>query len=228
MKMVAYLAKQLMAKKEKLTLRQKIILLFLPRLAWILLWLLYATCKNKFYIHEDVKKGNAIIAFWHGGLLMLPFLYRKMRKKPKMFVISSEHFDAELMVKLYGYYGFKAIRGSSSKGGIKVLIQTIEKLKKGFDAAISPDGPKGPYHSIANGIVAMAQKTNVNIIVIQAIPKKYWELKTWDKFKIPKPFSTIEYYSMPSFKIDKNINLENAKKIIYDKMMINPKDIFIN
>lgn len=207
-------------------IKRKIILLFVPRLVWAFLWILYATCKNRFHIHEDIFKENAILAFWHGEFLMLPFLYIKIRKTPKIFVISSEHFDGELMVKLYGYFGFKTIRGSSTKGGRRVLIQAFEKLKDGYDMGITPDGPKGPYHSIADGVVAMAQKTGVNIVVVHTTPSAFWELKTWDRFQIPKPFSTIDYYSMSSFEINKNMDLESAKNMVYQQMTINPRDIF--
>lgn len=201
-------------------LKRRLILLFVPRIVWAILWILYACCKNRFHIHDDIYKSNAILAFWHGGLLMLPFLYKKMRQSPKIFVISSEHFDGELIAKLYGYYGFKAIRGSSSKSSRKVLLQAINQLKNGYDVAITPDGPKGPYHSIAHGIVAMAQKTNIGIVVVKVVPSKYWQLNTWDRFQIPKPFSTIHYYSMPSFQVDKDLSLDSAKALIYEKMTI--------
>lgn len=207
-------------------IKRKLILLFAPRIVWALLWVIYLSCKNRFYIHDDIKKGNAILAFWHGEFLMLPFLYKKMRDTPKIFVISSEHFDGELMVKLYGYYGFKTIRGSSTRGGRRVLIQAFNQLRDGYDIAITPDGPKGPYHSIADGIVAMSQKTGINIVPVRTLPNKFWELKTWDKFRIPKPFSTITYVSMPSFHIDKDLSLDDAKDLVYRQMTTEPKTIF--
>lgn len=207
-------------------LKRKIILFALPRVVWAILWLLYFSCKNRFFIHEDIKKTNAILAFWHGEFLMLPFLYRKMRDKPKIFVISSEHFDGELMVKLYGYFGFKTIRGSSSKGGRRVLIQAFEKLREGFDTAITPDGPKGPRHSVADGVVAMAQKTGAPIIPVKTAPSRFWEMKSWDRFQIPKPFCVISYFSMPCFYIDKNIPLDAAKALVSEKMNADVKEIF--
>ncbi len=209
-------------------LSRKIILILAPRIVWILLWILYLSCKNRFYIHEDIKKSNTILAFWHGEFLMLPFLYKKMRNKPKIFVISSEHFDGELITRLFSYYGFKSIRGSSTRGGRKVLIQAFGKLKDGYDIAITPDGPKGPYHSIADGVVAMSQKTGIGITPVKAIANNFFELNTWDRFKIPKPFSTIKYISMPSFYIDKDMSLNDAKELIYKKMMINPDNYSYN
>lgn len=204
--------------------KRKIILFFAPRIIWCLLWVLYFFSRNKFHIHKEAKDPNAILAFWHGELLMLPFLYRKMRKKRNIFVISSNHFDGELMVNLYGYFGFNTIRGSSSKDGLKALLQAINRLKNGSDVAITPDGPKGPYHSIADGIVAMSQKANSNIVVVRTESSKFWELKTWDKFRIPKPFGTIHYYALKPFKVDKTLSFNDAKEMIYKKMLASYKD----
>lgn len=154
---------------------------------------------------------------------MLPFAYLKLRKKPKIFVISSKHFDGELMVRLYSYFGFQTIRGSTNyngvdRGGIRVLIESFRYLKEGWDTGITPDGPKGPYHSIADGVVAMGQKTQTPLSVFRVQPKKFWQLKTWDRFQIPKPFSRIDYYLMEPFVLDKRLSMEEAKAKVYEKM----------
>lgn len=204
------------------TIKRKIFLIFLPRIIWCVMWILYFTCKNRFYINEDVRKENALFTFWHGELLMMPFLYRKIRNKPNIFVITSEHFDGELTVKIYKYFGLSAIRGSSSKGGVRVLLQASRKLKNGSDIAITPDGPKGPYHSIADGVVIIAQKANANVVVARTICSRYWKLKTWDRFQIPKPFATIKYYITTPFKIDKLLDIKTAKTKIKNKMNTSP------
>lgn len=198
--------------------KRRIILFFIPRIAWILIWLIYIFSRNKFHIDKNISKENAIFAAWHGELLMLPFLYCKIRKKPHIFIIASEHFDAELIVRICALFGFQSIRGSSSKGGRRVLIQSFSKLKDGYDLAIMPDGPRGPYHSVASGIVAMAQKTKSPIVVLQVKPKRFWELNSWDKFRIPKPFSTIEYYALSPFRVDSTLDFEEARNLIFTKM----------
>lgn len=200
------------------TLKQKLILMFLPRIVWSILWLLYWSCKNNFHLDESLKNTNFIASFWHGEFLMLPFAYLKLRKKPKICIISSNHFDGELMVKLYGYFGFDTIRGSTNKGGTKVLVESFKRLKDGWDTGITPDGPKGPYHHIADGVVAMAQKTGIGISVCRVIPNRYHELKTWDKFQIPKPFSTINYYMKRPFYISRNLEIAEAKKVVLENM----------
>ncbi|WP_343217640.1 lysophospholipid acyltransferase family protein [Helicobacter sp. 13S00477-4] len=168
---------------------------------------------------ETLKETNFIACFWHGEFLMLPFGYlRSKNYKPKIYVISSNHFDGELMVKLYGYFGFKTIRGSTNKGGRRVLVESFRCLKNGWDTGITPDGPKGPYHHIADGVVAMAQKTGVGISVCRVIPNRYFELSTWDKFQIPKPFCRIDYYMLEPFFIPQSMDIVEAKRLVYEHM----------
>lgn len=183
------------------------------------MWIIYLTSRNKFRISPQILDSNAIFVAWHGELLMLPFLYCKIRKKPNIFIIASEHFDAEIIVKICALFGFQSIRGSSNKGGRRVLMQSFSKLKNGYDIALMPDGPRGPYHSVADGVVAMAQKTHIPIIVLQVKPKRFWELDSWDKFRIPKPFNVIEYYASTPFVLDSALEFEVARKMIYKNMI---------
>lgn len=200
------------------TQKRKIILFFAPRIAWFAMWLIYLTSRNRFCISPQIAHSNAIFIAWHGELLMLPFLYRKIRKKPNIFIIASEHFDAELIVQICALFGMQSIRGSSTKGGRRVIIQSIKCLKDGKDIAIMPDGPRGPYHNIADGAGAIAQKTELPLVVLQVRPTRFWELNSWDKFRIPKPFCAIDYRVSEPFFIDSAMSNKEAKDIIYQKM----------
>lgn len=183
------------------------------------MWIIYIFSRNKFHIDSQISNSNAIFIAWHGELLMLPFLYRKIRQKPNIFIIASEHFDAELIVRICALFGMQNIRGSSTKGGRRVLIQSMQRLKEGKDIAIMPDGPRGPYHSIADGAGAIAQKTGLPLVVLQVRPNRFWELKTWDKFRIPKPFCEIRYRASAPFRIDSALSSDEAKAIISEAMM---------
>ncbi|MGX3011499.1 lysophospholipid acyltransferase family protein [Helicobacter sp. 23-1044] len=198
--------------------KRKIILLFAPRLAWFAMWFIYLTSRNRFAIDEKITAQNAIFIAWHGELLMLPFLYRKIRQKSNIFILASEHFDAELIVRICALFGMQNIRGSSTKGGRRAIIQSIARLKEGKDIAIMPDGPRGPYHSIADGAPAIAQKTGSPLIVLQVRARRFWELDSWDRFRIPKPFGRIDYYASAPFCVDCALGIDSAKEIIYQKM----------
>ncbi|HJU75821.1 MAG TPA: DUF374 domain-containing protein, partial [Gemmatimonadaceae bacterium] len=89
----------------------------------------------------------------------------------------------------------KTIRGSTSRGGAKALVEIARTLGRGIEVAITPDGPRGPVHTIAPGVVYAARRANVPVIPIGVRASNAWRLNTWDRFMIPKPFAriTIEY-----------------------------------
>jgi len=143
-----------------------------------------------------------------------------MKKLPRIGVMISDHFDGELIARTIGYFGFTTLRGSSSKRAASVLLEAIRKMKAGFDVAITPDGPRGPRHSVADGIVAIAQKMDSAIVVQHVRPSKYWQLRSWDRFIIPKPFSQIDLIAMEPFKVT-GMDREDAKILIKKKMLLN-------
>ena len=193
----------------------------LPYIAQTIVRLIYITNKKRFHYTSSVKENESIIvAMWHGDLLMQPLNYRAFRKNGVVKVIVSEHRDGKLIKKVCEHLGVGGIAGSSSKGGAKALINAIKSLKKGIDVAITPDGPRGPIYSVADGIVALSQKTGVKIVPFSSKPSKYWQMKSWDKFIVPKPFGEIDFYVGEPFSIE-GLETEEAKKYICKKLMEN-------
>jgi len=180
---------------------------------------IYLTSKKTFHFPENITDERMIIASWHGDLLMQPFSYRIWRKKQNATIMISEHFDGELIAKTVAYFGLETIRGSTRRGAARVLLQAIKKVKDGFDLGITPDGPKGPRFNVSDGIVVVSQKADKHIIVLNCVPSSYWQLGSWDKFVIAKPFCHLEFYASEPFKVT-NMPMEDAKKLIYDKLML--------
>ena len=153
---------------------------------------------------------------------MLPYLYRYYRKEPKGKVLISPHFDGKLIAKTIKFFGLDSLAGSSDKNPARVLIQAIKSLKEGYDIGITPDGPKGPRHKVADGIIVMAQKTGAKIVLVEIKPTKYWKLNSWDKFVIPKPFGTIHYYTSSEIDVS-GLSLEEARTLIQEELLKNEK-----
>lgn len=191
----------------------------LPFILSLFVRFIYWTNKRVFHLPSNIPNTPFLMAFWHGELLMQPFLYKKINPTGKFKAMISEHRDGEAIAKTVGFLGVGAIRGSSTRGAAKVLLSAIKELKRGTaDIGITPDGPKGPRHSVADGIIAVAQKTNSPILCLNVNPKKYWQFNSWDKFTIPKPFSQIDFYVSAPFYIN-DLEKEDAKALIKDKMM---------
>jgi lysophospholipid acyltransferase (LPLAT)-like uncharacterized protein len=179
---------------------------------------LYLTNKKKFHGPESISDEPVIFACWHGELLMLPYLYRYYRKNPHAKVLISPHFDGELISRTVKYFGLETLAGSSDKNPARVLIQAIKSIKEGYDIGITPDGPKGPRHEVADGIIVMAQKTKAKVILLNIKPSKFWQLNSWDKFTIPKPFGILNYYASSEIDIS-TMNIEEARVLLKEGLL---------
>jgi len=194
---------------------------FIPFVMQLIVRFIYLTSKKNFHHSDKINLDeNYIVSFWHGDLLMQPFNYQKLKPKGIVRAMISEHRDGEAIRKTVEFLGIGSIAGSSSKGGAKALISAIKTLKNKDDVAITPDGPRGPIYFIADGIVAISQKTGAKILPFSSKPSKYWKMKSWDKFIVPKPFGVIDFFIGDPVDIE-GLSMEEAKKLIYKKMMEN-------
>ena len=101
-----------------------------------------------------------LIAFWHGRQLMLPLAYRGRG----LYILISEHRDGELIHRIARRFGFHAVRGSTTRGGIRALRQLARVGRSGVDLAITPDGPRGPRCVAQAGVVELAKLTGLPIV----------------------------------------------------------------
>lgn len=193
-------------------------LIFVPLIGSLLIRFLYFTNKKVYHSPETISDEPIIFACWHGELLMLPYLYSYYRKNPHAKVLISPHFDGKLISKTIAHFGLGTLAGSSDKSPAKVLIQAIKTLKEGYDIGITPDGPKGPRHIAADGIIVMAQKAKAKIVLVEIKPTKYWQFNSWDRFTVPKPFGTIHYYSTKELDIS-GMELEAARAFIQEGLL---------
>jgi lysophospholipid acyltransferase (LPLAT)-like uncharacterized protein len=88
-------------------------------------------------------------------------------------------------------FGFIPVRGSSSRGGPRALLEMNQQLKQGNAVAFTIDGPRGPRYVAKKGPVLLARMSGVVITAFYVAVEKAWVLKTWDALVIPKPFSRI-------------------------------------
>lgn len=155
------------------------------------------------------REKPVIIVFWHGQqLLMLGVLKELFHNhlKRKIFVLISEHNDGRLIAGAINYFGLDSIAGSSSKNAKKATIKLIRALEGGDNIAITPDGPKGPIHELKHGVIKIAQLSGYPIVPMAVGCSAYWELRSWDKMKIPKPFCKLSYFLAEPLYIEKELD----------------------
>ena len=173
---------------------RKLSLIFIPILIFIVMKLLWLTYKKKYHFINAPIEGQCMAVTWHSELLIAPQVYRKLRKKQKTAAIIAQHHDGELIARTLSFLGIKPLRGSSRRGAKAVLIAAITALKDGYSVMITPDGPKGPRYSMSDGAVALALRSNLPLMLVNYKANAFWQLNSWDKFVIPKPFTTLNIY----------------------------------
>jgi len=189
----------------------------IPLLVYLLMRLLWFTTFKKFHYITPIGDEQHVCVCWHGELLMSPQAYRKIHKKHSASAIISSHFDGSLIASTLNMLKIRPLRGSTKKGARQVLLQAFKSIKSGEEVLITPDGPRGPRHSMSDGAVGIALKSKLPIFVMNYTAEKYWQLKSWDKFVIPKPFSKVDFY-IQSLSLE-GMDIEEARDYLSDKML---------
>jgi lysophospholipid acyltransferase (LPLAT)-like uncharacterized protein len=167
-----------------------LILVIVPPVAyWIiklLSWSMRIEVVNG-HVHDEYhRRGEpAIGAFWHGRLLMMPAGYRGN----KLTILISLHQDGELISRTAKYFGFRSIRGSTTRGGLSALREMLKAFQERCDIAITPDGPRGPRYHVQSGIIELARRTGMAILPLTFGASRKKVFQSWDRFLLPYPFS---------------------------------------
>lgn len=185
-------------------------------LIYIAMRFIWYSSKKEYHLLTPLSDGQHIIACWHSDLLMIP-VYRHLRPKHPASAMISQHKDGEIVAKALSYLSIKPLRGSTRKGARKVFLEAMRAMKNGDDIQISPDGPKGPRYHINDGAVALAQKGGLPVMIIGYRADRYWQLKSWDRFVIPKPFSKIDFY-IQSISVE-GLDVPEANALLREKML---------
>jgi len=132
-----------------------------------------------------------IFAAWHNRLFLFPYLFWKhwtSRHGSQLAVMVSASKDGAKLVRVLEKCGLVCVRGSSSRRGQAALLEMTRLVHDGYDAGITPDGPRGPKYKVAPGIIQLAQLTGAPIIPVSYVLAWKITLNSWDGFMIPLPF----------------------------------------
>ena len=128
-----------------------------------------------------------VMAFWHGRILPATFYFRRRG----IVVITSENFDGEWIARIIERFGYGTARGSTSRGGLKAMLQLVRDMEQGRPAGFTLDGPRGPALVAQPGAIWLARTTGNPVLPFHLEPSRAWALRSWDRTQIPKPFSTV-------------------------------------
>lgn len=132
------------------------------------------------------RDERVIIALWHGRLL--PLIYHLRGQGIAAMVSQSE--DGEYISRVVRAWDYYPVRGSTSRRGREALQELVHEGRT-RPLAITPDGPRGPRQKLQAGVVVLAHRTGLPVIPLACGCTRAWWLGSWDRFLVPKPFSTV-------------------------------------
>jgi lysophospholipid acyltransferase (LPLAT)-like uncharacterized protein len=154
--------------------------------------------------------GLPVYAFWHDRIFLATYFWRARR----IVVMTSRSFDGEYIARFIQRFGYGATRGSSTRGGVGALVEMARLVRAGCPAGFAIDGPKGPRHEAKMGAVLLAKKTGQPVLPFTVNAERFWEVASWDRFQIPKPFTRATVRIAPPIRVPPDADDEalNAKR----------------
>lgn len=155
---------------------------------------------------------------WHGSFMLPIYHFRKRN----IVIMTSLSKDGDTLTRILYLMGFKCVRGSSSRGGIRGLLQMVKMLNADgrINAAITVDGPQGPRKEVKPGAVLLAKKTNALLVPLGLGYNKVWRLNNWDKSEVPIPASKSVLIAGKPFKIPQDLSIKSACALIKEKITL--------
>ncbi len=127
--------------------------------------------------------GPLLFALWHGDYFPIFHYARRSR----LYIVVSRSPDGEILARVLKAAGYRTVRGSTSRGATRAMIDLARVVKDGADAAIAVDGPKGPRDVAKPGIVLLAKLTGCPIVPLGAALSRFKQFSSWDRFRLPIP-----------------------------------------
>lgn len=205
------------AKEQKVSWKSK--RYWLGLLAFCVARLLYVTLRVKIQRHAHYTKNVPyLFAFWHGKQF-LPVFELIRRHHTDGAVLVSPSKDGDILTVWLQKMGYKVMRGSSRHHNIKALAMMMRKLKQGLSIGFGVDGPIGPIHKVKPGMTHMAQRTHTPIVPMGIAFSRKWVFeKAWDRYELPKPFSTAVCYFAEPMEVAEEADLDHSNLLLEERL----------
>ena len=141
--------------------------------------------------------GLPVYTFWHDRIFAGTYFFRGRR----IVIMTSRSFDGEYIARFIQRFGYGAVRGSSSRGAVGALVELARLVRRGCPAGFSIDGPRGPRHVAKMGALLLAKKTGQAVLPFGVNAERFWQLRSWDRLQIPRPFSRVTVRFAPPIRV---------------------------
>lgn len=170
---------------------------FIAKASHWLLNMIIRTCRVHVSGAEEFCKlatqDKCLLMLWHNRLALAPFiLFRYTPGHIRYAALVSASRDGDILTNIIHSYRNGSTIPVPHLGRYQALQNIIRHINERKQVVvITPDGPRGPCYEIKPGIAVAALETRAHVAALDWKASSYWELRTWDRFRIPKPFSTI-------------------------------------
>lgn len=148
------------------------------------------------------KKGQrGVYAMWHQNVPAGSSVHRDSN----LSVLVSSHRDGEIIARTIRRMGYGVVRGSSSRGGVRAMRQMLRQMNSDQGLVFTPDGPRGPRHSVAVGAIYLAAVTGRPLIATGFAAKRAWKLSSWDRMEFPKLFTQVVVAYSPPILVERAV-----------------------
>jgi lysophospholipid acyltransferase (LPLAT)-like uncharacterized protein len=201
-----------MSDQFQFTFKQRLSLALITGAAWLLVRLIGPTLKYEVVVEDGGPPAGwiqpAVWVFWHRCIVPATWFFRDRG----IGVMTSSSFDGEYIARIVDRFGFEAVRGSSTRGGVRALLGMHTVIEDGRTAAFTIDGPKGPCYVAKPGPVLLARNTHTPLVAFHLAVQDAWVLNSWDRLMIPKPFSRVALHISRTMTVPEQADMETLTR----------------
>jgi lysophospholipid acyltransferase (LPLAT)-like uncharacterized protein len=160
---------------------------------------------------------NVIFALWHNRRLLSMSLYRRYlmndTQSRRLAAMVSASRDGGFLAHILERAGVQPVRGSSSRRGPQALREMVSRSERGYDLAITPDGPRGPCYTVNPGVISAAQLTGLRILPLTFNLTWKIRVRSWDRFQIPLPFARCDVIVAPLIRVPRDVTEAERERL---------------
>lgn len=135
------------------------------------------------------QEGDGVVyAFWH-NVMMIPLGHESRRRT---VALVSSGTDGTFAARIVRHFGVACVRGRRENPGASAALEALRALPPRHSLVVTPDGPRGPRYEAHEGAVYLAARSGLPIVPVGMALSRSWSLRSWDRFRIAKPFARAE------------------------------------
>jgi lysophospholipid acyltransferase (LPLAT)-like uncharacterized protein len=166
---------------------------------------------------KDMGRQPVIFCIWHNRLALcleiLRLYVKGVGRETRLAAMVSASKDGGLLARVLELNGVQPARGSTSRRGRQAMLELITWRERGYDLAITPDGPRGPCYVVQDGVISLAQISGLPIVPVSYRLNWKIRLKSWDRFQIPLPFARCQVSLTEPIRVPRDASDEERERL---------------